>query len=111
MPNRAPRAIPQGKNPNADRDRLRRRRAVGLGRLYDSAQWRHRTAPRILARDPMCKVAVLCGGRAPSTDVDHIIPAEGYVAMHGGDACYFFDENNLQGACHADHTAKTARGG
>ena len=27
--------------------------------------------------------------------------------MHNGDARYFFDEANLQGACHADHTAKT----
>lgn len=109
MPNRAPRAIPHGTNPHADRDRLRHRRQHALGRLYDSAQWRERTRPYILARDPLCKIAELCGGRAPSTDVDHIVAAEVYVAQHGGDTRYFYDESNLQGACHADHTAKTAR--
>jgi 5-methylcytosine-specific restriction endonuclease McrA len=109
MPNRAPRAIPPGRNEHADRDRLRRRREQGLGRLYDSIQWRQRTRPYILARDPLCKIAILCEGRAPSTDADHVIPAELYVAQHNGDASYFYDAANLQGACHADHTAKTAR--
>jgi 5-methylcytosine-specific restriction endonuclease McrA len=65
--------------------------------------------PRIRARDPLCKIAELCEGREPSTDVDHIIPAEQYVAQHGGDERFFYDESNLQGVCHADHTAKTTR--
>ncbi len=110
MPNRAPIA----KRPGAatsDRDRLRRRRAEGLGRLYDSPQWRRRTRPFVLARDPLCKIAKICGGTAASTDADHIVPAEQYVAQHGGDERYFFDVSNLQGACHADHTAKTRAGG
>jgi hypothetical protein len=59
----------------------------------------------------MCKIAKLCGGNAPSTDADHVIPAAQYVAQHGGDERFFFDLNNLQGACHADHTWKTAHGG
>ena len=59
----------------------------------------------------MCKIAKLCGGNAPSTDVDHIIKAAVYIAQHGGDWRRFFDRSNLQGACKADHTAKTARGG
>jgi len=59
----------------------------------------------------MCKIAILCEGRGASTDADHVIPAEQYVAQHNGDVRYFFDENNLQGACHRDHAAKTARGG
>ena len=59
----------------------------------------------------MCKIAKLCGGNAPSTDVDHVIPAAKFIAQHNGDYRKFFDTNNLQGACHADHTAKTARGG
>jgi hypothetical protein len=32
---------------------------------------------------------VLCGGRAPSTDVDHIIRAEVYIAQNGGDPLRF----------------------
>ena len=109
MPKRAPIAE-SNVDVHADRDRLRRRRE-GVGRLYDSVQWRRRTRPFVLGRDPMCKIADLCGGNAPSTDVDHVIPAETYVAQHNGDERFFFDVNNLQGACHADHTAKTARGG
>jgi 5-methylcytosine-specific restriction endonuclease McrA len=109
MPTRAPRAIPQGGPRHSDRDRLRQRRAEGLGRLYDSAQWRRRTVPHVLARDPLCKIAHLCQGCDPSTDVDHIIAAEVYVEQHGGDERFFFDETNLQGCCHADHTAKTSR--
>jgi hypothetical protein len=38
------------------------------------------------------------------------VPAEKYVAQHDGDQRRFFDLSNLQGACHADHTAKTGRG-
>lgn len=111
MPFKAPIAKPSWTNPHRDRDRLRARRSNGLGRHYDSAQWRNRTRPLILARDPLCKIAKLCEGHDPSTDADHIIPAEQYVAQHGGDERWFYDENNLQGACHACHTAKTARGG
>lgn len=107
MPNRAPIARP-AHAATAARDRERHRRADGLRRLYDSAQWRKRTQPHVLARDPMCTIAELCGGEAPSTDVDHIVPAEIYVAQHGGDQRYFFDTKNLRGACHADHTRKTS---
>jgi len=56
-------------------------------------------------------IAKLCGGAAPSTDADHIVPAAKYIAQHNGDERFFFDMNNLQGACHADHTAKTSAGG
>lgn len=89
-----------------DRDRLRRRRE-GARKLYDSAQWTERTQPFVLARDPFCKIKTLCGGRASSTDADHVIPAEEYVAQHGGDWSFFFDQDNLQGACHACHSHKT----
>jgi hypothetical protein len=90
-----------------ERAREQRRRANGLRRLYDCAQWRRRTAPYIIARDPMCKIAILCGGNAPSTDVDHIVRAEIHIAQNGGDWAFFFDESNLQGACHACHARKT----
>jgi hypothetical protein len=110
MPQRAPIAKPACFS-SGTRDRERQRRAGGIRRLYDSAEWRERTRPFVLTRDPICKIAKLCGGREPSTDADHVIPAVDYIAQHNGDWRYFFDVSNLQGACHADHTAKTARGG
>jgi hypothetical protein len=109
MPTRAPIAKPAWAG-TAARDRERVRRAGGLRRLYDCAQWRKRTQPAVLAMHPMCRIAELCGGQAPSTDADHIIPAVEYVAMHGGDERCFFDLRNLQGACHACHTWKTSHG-
>ncbi|HZC23335.1 MAG TPA: HNH endonuclease signature motif containing protein [Candidatus Binatia bacterium] len=89
-----------------DRDRQRDRRE-GVGRLYGTAAWR-RTSAAVLSRDRWCKIKTLCGGRAPATDADHIIPADQYVGMHGGDWSFFFDLENLQGACHEDHSHKTA---
>lgn len=53
----------------------------------------------VLARDPLCRIAVLCGGLAPSTDADHVVPRR-----LGGDDTM----ENLQGACHACHSYKTA---
>jgi 5-methylcytosine-specific restriction endonuclease McrA len=53
----------------------------------------------ILARDPLCKIAVLCDGTALSTEADHIIPLS-----RGGDD----GMSNLQGACHRCHSHKTA---
>jgi hypothetical protein len=84
------------------------RRASGLKRLYDGIAWRIRTRRFILARDPLCQIAVLCGGRAPSVDIDHIVRAELYIEQNGGDASYFFDPENLRGACHEDHARKTS---
>jgi|SRR5205809_1713105 len=78
-----------------------------LKRLYYSAAWRNRTVPFVLARDPLCVLALSCEGTAPSTDVDHKIRAEEYIAMHEGDETFFFDPENLQGACHACHSRKT----
>jgi 5-methylcytosine-specific restriction protein A len=53
----------------------------------------------------MCKIAIKCverhGRVMPSTDADHKHRAR--------DVKDFFDVNNLQGACHADHSYKTAR--
>jgi 5-methylcytosine-specific restriction endonuclease McrA len=88
--------------------RERTRRAGGIRRLYDSAAWRERTQPAVLARDPLCRIAVLCGGRAPSREADHEVPAEIWIAQHGGDWREFFNEANLRGACKACHSHKTA---
>jgi hypothetical protein len=92
----------------ASRDRNSLRRAGGLRRLYDTALWRIRTRRFILSRDALCQIAILCEGRAPSTDVDHTERAEIYIARHGGDESFFFDPANLRGACQADHSYKTA---
>jgi hypothetical protein len=70
----------------------------GQRRVYQSRLWRDGITPRILRRDPVCQIAVLCEGRAPSTEVDHVIPIQ-----QGGDE----SDENLQGACHADHSRKT----
>jgi hypothetical protein len=53
-------------------------------------------------------IAFLCEGQAPSTNVDHVIRAAIYISMHGGDQTWFFDPDNLQGACQADHSRKTS---
>lgn len=60
----------------------------------------------ILRRDPFCMIGKICdpantGRRAPSKEVDHVIPAVARPDL-------FFDENNLQGACHECHSWKTA---
>lgn len=92
------------------RDREIVRRATGLKRLYDGRQWRSITRPFVLARDPLCRLAIICGGRAPSVDVDHIVRAELYIAQHGAgnDWTWFYDGENLRGACHACHARKTS---
>lgn len=93
----------------AQRERNRERRESGLKRLYDSVAWRKRTIPFIMARDPLCTIGIICGGTEFSTDIDHVVRAELYIAWHGGDQAYFFDPDNLRGACHACHSHKTAR--
>jgi 5-methylcytosine-specific restriction endonuclease McrA len=92
------------------RDRSERRRSDGLKRLYDAWAWRGRNGARrvVLARDTLCQIAVLCNGRERSVDVDHIIRAELYIEQHGGDQTFFYDPENLRGACVADHTRKTS---
>ncbi len=90
------------------RDRSTARRESGLKRLYDGAAWRRRTLPFILGRDPLCQLGIICGGRAPSSNVDHVIRAEVYIAQHGGDETFFYDPDNLRGLCQADHSHKTA---
>jgi 5-methylcytosine-specific restriction endonuclease McrA len=108
MPMRAPIAKHPGQRDN-NRERLHRRRSSPIGRLYDTAAW-ERTRMAVLARDPLCKIAKLCGGNALSTEVDHVIKAAKYVAMNGGDLRAFYDLLNLSGACARCHSQKTRRG-
>lgn len=90
------------------RDRNADRRSSGLKKFYDSKHWRKSTVPVVLLEDPLCRIAVLCEGRAPSTEVDHIVRAEVWIAAHDDDPLRFYDRENLRGACHADHSRKTA---
>ena len=92
----------------AENERNAGRRSHGLKRLYDSAAWRVRVRQFILARDTLCRIGILCQGRGLSTDVDHIIRAELYIEQHEGDVTFFFDPENLRGACQADHSRKTS---
>jgi len=78
-----------------------------LKALYHSRGWRVVTRRKILARDPLCQIGVLCVGRAPSVEVDHVIPAPVYVLTRG-DVAFFFDAGNLRGSCHADRAYKMA---
>jgi hypothetical protein len=75
----------------ASRDYSRQKRTSEIKRFYDKAQWRSRTVPFILGRDPLCQLAILCSGRAASTEVDHIIRAELYIAQHPYDPSAFYD--------------------
>jgi 5-methylcytosine-specific restriction endonuclease McrA len=84
------------------------RRSGGLKRFYDSSTWRVTVRRFIKARDPLCTIAILCEGRAFTQDIDHIIRAELYIEQHDGDCSYFYDPENLRGACHADHARKTS---
>ena len=89
-------------------ERNRERRASGLKSFYDRAAWRNQTVPFILERDPLCKIAALCQGRAASTEVDHVTRAEVFIAQRDGDPLAFYDADNLQGACRRCHSYKTA---
>ena len=91
MPERAPiHKVPRahGTSPDAARRKV-----------YNSRVWRDGICPRIKRRDPLCQIAVLCQGTAPSVEVDHVVSIEG----GGGET-----EENLWGVCRADHSRKTS---
>ena len=84
----------------------RKRSSNPLRKLYNTARWRNDTRLVVLARDPLCTDGRVCGKRAWSTVVDHIIAAVRWVAQHDGDLNSFFDEANLHGVCKPCHDAK-----
>lgn len=96
----------------------------GYGRRHE--KWRL----LILHRDPLCKIAKICKGEAPSTIADHVIPLRstwakltpdqrervrqffcaGYYGLVDPEAAlkqYLWAEENGQGACQACHNWKT----
>lgn len=80
-------------------------RRDSIGRLYHLAEWRD---PIIglramhIAKEPMCRECKGYGVRRPGTQVDHIIPHEGNMAL-------FLDPSNLQSLCDTHHSRKTAK--
>ena len=77
---------------NEGREPSREQKRGDLG-----AEWR-KVRERILNRDPICKIAMMCAGDVPSEEVDHIIPR-----AQGGT----IDDDNLQGVCRKCHAWKT----
>jgi 5-methylcytosine-specific restriction endonuclease McrA len=55
---------------------------------------------QVFSRDPFCMDGRVCEGKAPSMEVDHVIP------LDLGGAPY--DMDNLRGTCTDCHQAKTA---
>lgn len=72
-------------------------------RLYSTTEWTQSLRPGQLLREPYCRECARQGRRVRATDVDHIRP-------HRGDVALFRDRANLQSLCHACHSRKTLAG-
>lgn len=70
--------------------------------IRNSRQWRDRTRPAKLDKNPLCEVCFKHKPPKvkPATQVDHITPLE-----EGGEP---FDESNLQSLCNRCHSIKSA---
>lgn len=95
---RAPSAEHQQRKAN-DRE-YDRRRGSAAKRGY-GPRWR-KAREGWLAQHPLCAECEKRDRIRPATDVDHIIP-------HKGDMALFWDRSNWQSLCHACHSRKTAR--
>jgi 5-methylcytosine-specific restriction protein A len=85
-------ATPQHKTPEQERGTSSQR-----GYNY---RWQQ-SRKGFLAKHPLCKHCQQQGRVTAATDVDHIVP-------HRGDMALFWDRTNWQGLCHPCHSAKTA---
>ena len=95
MPKRAPKGCPRPGCPHVLPCPVHRANtwAEGAPGRRMPPHWQ-RTRRRILARDPVCRIAgPACSGS--SSEVDHVVPG-------GGE-----HDTNLQGVCAACHRAKT----
>jgi 5-methylcytosine-specific restriction enzyme A len=71
--------------------------------LYRTERW-IALRREVLREEPFCQPCLEDGfGAVPNRHVDHKVP-------HRGDLVLFWDRTNLQGLCHAHHSAKTGRG-
>lgn len=71
-------------------------------RWYRTARWAALRQHK-MNENPLCLDCYAFGHIEPWTDLDHRIP-------HRGDPALFWDPHNLEGRCHACHSAKTRRG-
>ena len=79
----------------------RRRESAEWHDLYRLPIWKDKLRPGQLIREPFCRECWrLRHERVPATDVDHVVP-------HRGDMALFLDPENLQSLCHACHSRKT----
>lgn len=105
MPQRANR--PYATTPEQRRQREQRfdeARRSSIRRLYSTSRWQTQRAV-VTDEQPICNA---CHATSSSL-ADHVIPAEIYIATHGGDLEAFFDPSNLQGLCVSCHRKKTSR--
>lgn len=99
---RCPELVASGYCRRHARDQEGQRPNLEIRKLYHTARW-FRLRAVVLNRDPLCQACKAQHRVTIATDVDHIVP-------HQGDRARFWDRANLQGLCHACHTAKTSRG-
>jgi 5-methylcytosine-specific restriction endonuclease McrA len=81
-----------------ERDRSRQRREATKG-TYKTRRWQLRRM-QVFTHDPFCADGRVCGGKAPSVEVDPVTPLD-----RGGDP---YRMDNLRGTCRDCHEAKTA---
>ena len=94
--------VPKGHCPQHARLREQGRYNVEMRSLYATGRWRHLRA-QVLQDEPLCRACVTEGRVEPATDIDHITPHRGSLAL-------FWDRYNLQPLCHSCHSRKTQEG-
>jgi len=77
-----------------------------IRKLYRDRRWA-RTRLLVLRRDPLCTIAILCGGSKASAIADHFPLSSREIVERFGEA-EFFNPDRCRGACKADHDRKTA---
>lgn len=74
--------------------------AAAWHKLYNLDVWKYDLRPEQLMREPFCRECAKRGVRVRATEVDHIVP-------HRGDMALFADRQNLQSLCKSCHSRKT----
>jgi 5-methylcytosine-specific restriction enzyme A len=95
--------MPDRPRRNKDRPKPQPKLKPAGGRLYDRQDWRGKKGLRqaTLREQPLCVQCLKEGRLVPAVHADH-------VKDHNGNEAAFYG-NELQGLCHACHSAKTAR--
>lgn len=74
--------------------------AAAWHKLYGLDIWIDDLRPTQLINEPFCRECARRGERVRATEVDHIVP-------HRGDMALFTDRRNLQSLCKSCHSRKT----